>query len=144
MEDSLRVSGKVDIKVFGEDGALKVHHKTHNTITDAGKEHIADRFGLGTQLPMSDMAIGTGTPGTTALGTEISRETFQSQTSSGMTWTYVAEWDIENNFSATITEAGVFNAGSGLGGTMLCSSTFTPIVKAVNDSLRITWTITIS
>lgn len=80
----------------------------------------------------------------TALGTEVNRQPFQSQSSSGTAWTYVAEWDIEDEFSATITEAGVFNADSGLGGTMLCSASFDPIVKGVNDSLRITWTITIA
>ncbi|MBP6884601.1 MAG: hypothetical protein KBC17_02125 [Candidatus Pacebacteria bacterium] len=144
MHDSLEITGKVDIKVFDNEGTLKTHHKIHNTVTTVGKEHIADRFGLQAQDPMITMAIGTGTPSATALGTEVSRKEFQSQTSSGLTWTYVAQWSIDDDFAGTITEAGIFNAESGLGGVMLCSSSFTSIVKALNDSLVITWTITIA
>lgn len=144
MEETLKISGKVHIEVFDSNGIKKTELRTPNTVTAAGKQHIANRFGNATEDPMSNMAVGTGTPGTTALGTEVNRQPFQSQSSSGTAWTYVAEWDIEDEFSATITEAGVFNADSGLGGTMLCSASFTPIVKGVNDSLRITWTITIA
>jgi len=143
-QDSIGVTGGLDIKLFDERGVLKVHQRTHNTVTAVGKAYIADRLGLQAQALMSNMAVGTGTPSSTALGTEVSRGVFQSQTSSGATWTYVGSWDIEDNFSATLTEAGVFNADSRLGGTMLCSASFAGIVKAVNDSLVITWVITIS
>ena len=143
-QDSITVTGGLDINLFDKSGTLKVHQTTHNTVTSVGKIYIADRLGLQTQALMSNMAVGTGTPGTTALGAEVSRVVFQSSTSSGATWTYVANWDIEDNFAATLTEAGVFNADPGLGGTMLCSASFTGIVKAVNDSLVITWVITIA
>lgn len=142
--EKITLSGKLDIKLFDKNGKLKIHRQVPNTITSLGKEYIADRLGSRTLAAMSNMAIGTSTPSATALGVELNRRIFKTNTSTGATWTYSAEWNIDDEVSGTVTEAGVFNADSGLGGTMLCSSSFTGIVKALNDSLTITWTLTVS
>ena len=44
--------------------------------------------------------------------------------------------------TGAITEAGVFNASSG--GTMLCRTVFSVVNKGADDSMTITWTITVS
>ncbi len=144
MRDSINLRGALHIELRNKEGDLVSDIKVPNTITDLGKAYIADRLGSQTQTAMSNMAIGTGTPSTTTLGTELARRNFRTPTSSSATWTYVAEWNIDDNVSGTITEAGIFNSDLANSGTMLCSSSFTGIVKAVNDTLTITWTITIS
>ena len=65
--------------------------------------------------------------------------------------TYVAVFGPNNpqrtNTSNTtaITEAGIFNSSTAaLGGTMLCHTTFNAVNKGNDDTLQITWTITVS
>lgn len=142
MIDQIDVSGLIRIEVFDSFGVLKDKQIVKNTVTTLGKEHIAGRMiNNPTANPMNNMAIGTGTPSSTALGTEISRKIL-SKSVSGAVVTYVARWDIEDGVSGTITEAGIFNLPT-LGGTMLNSGTMS-VAKATNDSLVITWTLTIA
>jgi len=44
--------------------------------------------------------------------------------------------------TGAIVEAGVFNAASS--GTMLCRTIFSVVNKGSDDTLKITWTITVS
>lgn len=144
LSSEIKVIGSIGIKLCDEYGNLKQEILIKNTVTSAGKEHIADRLASSpSQAVMISMAIGTGTPSLTALGSELSRKGLYSRTTSGAVVTYTAIWDIDDRVNGTITEAGIFNA-SPSGGTMLCSGTISPsIVKGLNDSLIITWTLTI-
>jgi len=144
MNDSFSITGMLTVQLFRCDGTIKEVIECKNTVTLLGKSHVADQLAkTPAQSPMIAMAVGTGTPSTTALGSESSRNNIDTRTASGKVVTYVAHWDIEDDFSATITEAGIFNSSS-LGGTMLCSAVLSPsIVKAVNDSIVITWNLTI-
>jgi hypothetical protein len=141
--DKVKVTGIVHIRLSNSNGII-LDKCIHNTVTSVGKSHIASLLSSSPDDSMIAMAVGTGTPTTTALGSEAHRRNLRSRTSSGAVATYVCEYDIEDNFSGTLTEAGIFNSSS-IGGTMLCSVVILPsIVKAVNDSLTITWTLTIS
>lgn len=113
---------------------------------------------------MTHMALGTST--TTAsvsdgtLVSEVavagdiaaySRASIASTTQSTGVVTYVAVFGTNNpqrtNTSNTtaITEAGIFNSSSAaLGGTMLCRTTFAAVNKGNDDTLQITWSITVS
>jgi hypothetical protein len=113
---------------------------------------------------MTHMAIGTSTTTAAvsdgALGTEVTvagdiasytRAEVASTTQTTGVVTYVAVFGINNpqrtNTSNTtaITEAGIFNSSSAaLGGTMLCRTTFNAVNKGNDDTLQITWTITVS
>lgn len=113
---------------------------------------------------MTHMAIGTGSTtaavADTSLGTEVtvagdiasySRAPVASTTQSTGVVTYVAVFGTNNpqrtNTSNTtaITEAGIFNSSSAaLGGTMLCRTTFNAVNKGNDDTLQITWSITVS
>jgi hypothetical protein len=55
--------------------------------------------------------------------------------------TYVASFGAGTGTGA-VTEAGILNASSG--GTLLCRTEFSVVNKGANDSMSITWTITVS
>jgi hypothetical protein len=113
---------------------------------------------------MTHMAIGTSTTTAAvsdgALGTEVTvagdiaaytRAAVASTTQTTGVVTYVAVFGVNNpqrtNTSNTtaITEAGIFNSSTAaLGGTMLCRTTFNAVNKGNDDTLQITWTITVS
>lgn len=104
-------------------------------ITTLGKEYIANRMlKTPTQQHATNIAIGTGSPSSTALGTELRRKA-AAITVSGNEVTYSTRFDIDDYVSGTITEIGVFNSPS-LGGTMLSSGTCS-VVKGKNDELTV-------
>lgn len=170
--DTFKMRGSVDIKVYGADGELKEDRYIPNLVVQTGKNYIATRM-LGTSTLtaisttqtltscMTHMALGTST--TTAavndstLATEVavagdiaaySRSLMASTTQTTGVVTYVAVFGVNNpqrtNTSNTtaITEAGIFNASTV--GTMLCRTTFNAVNKGNDDTLQITWTITVS
>ena len=113
-----------------------------NIVTTAGKNGIADQTLASPTLGKpTHMAVGTGSPTLTALGSELDRNVFTSKTRLNNVVTYVGNWPT-GNATGLITEAGIFDATSG--GNMWHSSGFAVINKAANDTLQITWTLTIS
>jgi hypothetical protein len=96
---------------------------------------------------MSNMAIGSGTTaavvGDTGLESELGRValTTAGGTVSGAVVTYEATFNAGTGTGA-VTEAGILNAGTG--GTMLCRTVFNVVNKGQDDTLSITWTVTIS
>ncbi len=108
-------------------------------ITTLGHINIAGRWGPQppTASVMFYIAIGTGTPSTTALGNEIGRKIFsQSITANDITDT--AKWTQDDYVAGDITEAGIFT----LDGTMIASQSFVAITKTIYDNLTITWDLT--
>jgi hypothetical protein len=131
-----------DIVLRDSIGSIKDERHIHNTTTTAGKNGLADRILASPTLGVpTHMAVGTGTPSSTTLGTETDRNAFTSKTRSGAVVTMIGDW-AAGDATATLTEAGLFTASSN--GDMWASATFTGIVKAAADTLSITWTITVS
>jgi hypothetical protein len=113
---------------------------------------------------MTHMALGTSNATAlvtdTTLSSEVTvagdiaaytRASIASTTQSTGVVTYVAVFGTNNpqrtNTSNTtaITEAGIFNSSTAaLGGTMLCRTTFAAVNKGNDDTLQITWSITVS
>lgn len=123
-------------------GNIKAEREIHNTVTTNGKNMIADRLLASPTLGVpTHMEIGTGSPAANALGTALDRNALTSKNRSGAVVTMIADWAAGDGTGA-ITEAGVFDAGSG--GNMHLSSSFSAINKAASDTLSITWTLTIS
>lgn len=123
-------------------GNAKEVRTIYNTVTTAGKNGIADQVLASPSLNKpTHMAIGTGTPSGTALGTELDRNALTSKTRSGAVVTMVGDWAAGDGTGA-ITEAGVFDASSN--GNMWLSASFSVINKGASDTLQITWTLTIS
>ena len=146
MDDGVKMTGHVRVELFGPDGELKEWREVDNLVVTAGKNHIADRLssspGGGA---MSHMAIGTGSTaaaaGDTTLGAETDRNALTSFTDAANVVTYVGDWAAGDGTNAALREAGIFNAGAA--GTMLSRAVYSNIDKGANDTLKITWTVTI-
>ena len=145
--DNLEITGALQISLNNE-----IVHKCDNLVVTAGKEWVANRFkddgGGFTQLgEMTHMAVGSGSTaaavGNTALGTELNRIalTTAGGTVSGATVQYDATWS-DAIGALAIEEAGIFNANSA--GTMLARTVFAIINKGTDDTVAISWTITVS
>lgn len=139
--DKLKATGHVYIRLTDEHGNVK-HEERANTVTTEGKYGLADNIlASPTKGKPTHMAIGTGSPGANALGTELDRNALTSKTRSNAVVTMVGDWAAGDGTGA-ITEAGIFDASSS--GNMWCSASFSVINKAAADSLTITWALTIS
>lgn len=144
IQETIKAKGELSIKLFGPDGKLKAEQNVPNLVVTTGKTFIAARM-VGTPTAMSHMAVGSGTTdpavGNTALQTELGRVALTSSTSTGAVVTYVASFGAGTGTGA-VTEAGILNASSA--GTLLCRTEFSVVNKGADDSMSITWTITVS
>ena len=141
--DDLKLTGALKISLNDE-----IVHQCDNLVVTAGKNWVAGRFKDGSiPAEMSHMAIGSAdtapAAGNTALVTELNRIalTTDGGTVSTNTVQYDARWTSAAAAYA-IKEAGIFNAASG--GTMLARTTFAVINKGTDDTVSISWTITVS
>lgn len=123
-------------------GEIKEQRDVYNTVTTAGKNGIADQILASPTLGKpTHMAIGTGSPSGTALGSELDRNALTSKTRSNAVVTMVGDWAAGDGTGA-ITEAGVFDAAAA--GNMWLSTNFSVVNKGASDTLNISWTLTIS
>lgn len=145
IQENIKVTGKVSVKVFDQDGNIKDQRDIDNLVVTAGKNFIASRMVGATANVMSHMAIGAGAvaaaAGDTALGSELGRVALTSGTATGAIATYVATFGAGTGTGA-VTEAGILNNSSG--GTLLCRTVFSVVNKGANDTMTITWQITVS
>ena len=141
--DNLEITGALQISLNNE-----IVHQCDNLVVTAGKNWVAGRFKDGS-IPdeMSHMAIGSAdtapAAGNTALATELNRIalTTDGGTVSTNTVQYDATWTSSHG-AYVVKEAGIFNASTG--GTMLARTTFAVINKGTDDTVSISWTITVS
>jgi hypothetical protein len=144
-QENLKITGKLNITVRDEAGVLKDTREIDNLVVTAGLTYIASRMASATATAMSHMAVGTGAvaaaAGNTALGTETARVALGSTTPGATNIVYSASFGAGVGTGA-LTEAGVFNAASA--GNMLCRTVFSVINKAANDTMTITWTVTLA
>jgi len=160
INDFLKATGELDVKLIGPDGNLKEEIHIPNTVVTVGKEWIAARMkdtGITTQ--MTHMAVGTngGSVGDVAQ-TDLLAEVASSRTALATAGGTVTNNQVvyECTFApgvgdGVLQEAGIFNAAtpattvdSVVGGIMLCRTTFGSVTKGSGDTLVITWTVTIN
>jgi len=145
INSNIKIVGDLRVVLKDSEGKIKEEREINNLVVSTGLAFIASRMKDTTDDAMSYMGVGTSTTaaaaGDTTLGTEIDRNALTSTTVSSNTITYVADWAAGDGTGA-ITEAGLFNAASS--GTMLARTVFDVINKSANDSLSITWTVTLS
>lgn len=143
-QETLKVTGDVFITLRNSDGSIKEQREIKNLVVTVGKQFIASRM-VASTTAMSHMAIGAGTTaaanGDTTLGSELGRVALASSGASGAVVTYTASFPAGTGTGA-VTEAGIFNASSA--GTMLCRTVFPIVSKGADDSLSITWQVTVS
>lgn len=142
VEDGLVLKGHVAFELRDKDGNLKDEWEVDNVVTTAGKNGLADQMLAAPALNKpTHMALGTGSPSATALGTEIDRNALATKTRSNAVITFTASWAAGDG-TGTLTEAGVFDAASA--GNMWCSTSFAAKPKAAGDTLSATWTFTVA
>ena len=140
INDGLKLKGKLAISLNG-----KIIQEVDNLVVTAGKSYVASRMKDATATAMSHMAIGSGSTAAaasdTALGNQLGRVSLTSTTVSNAVVTYVASFPAGTGTGA-VTEAAILNASSG--GTMLCRTVFSVVNKGAQDSMTVTWTVTVS
>jgi hypothetical protein len=146
INENLKLSGQLNIVVKGKDGKVKEERTEENLVVSAGLTYIASRMKNTAADAMTHMALGSGTTNAAAGQTDLvtllgSREALDSTTASSNTIVYVAAFEA-GDATGAVTEAGIFNAASG--GTMLCRTKFNVVNKAADDTMSVTWTITLS
>jgi hypothetical protein len=146
IKEALKLRGDLGIVLRDKDGNIKEQRTEKNLVVSAGLNFICDRMEGTSEAVMSHMAVGSGTTAAAAGNTDLesilgSREALDSTTVTDNTITYVSSFEAGEGTGA-ITEAGIFNASTA--GTMLCRTVFSVVNKAADDTLQITWTITLS
>jgi len=146
INENLKLRGDVAIVLKDKDGNVKDSREIHNLVVSAGLEFICSRMAGTSAGVMSHMALGSDTTAAAAGQTDLlsilgSREALDSSTASNNTITYVSSFEAGEGTGA-VTEAGVFNAASS--GTMLCRTVFAVVNKAADDTMSVTWTITLT
>ena len=141
ISENLKMTGALTVSKNGE-----VVHQIRNLVVTAGRNLVAARL-AGGGSDVTHMAVGSGTTAAeaaqTSLVSEIDRNALDV---SGGTVTanaveFTSTW-AEGDGTGALTEAGLFTAVSA--GTMLARTVFSVVNKGVNDTITITWTVTIS
>jgi len=147
----LRKLFKVEVKIPFITGMYSLEAVRHNAITVSGLEKAMTQLSGLTTAPVTAIAIGTGTPGANALGTEVTTDGGQRGVAT-ITQTTVSTTDdsieYEKTFNFTggphaITEEGLFDNNTS-GGNMFASQSFASSSLGNGDSLVITHTVTAS
>jgi hypothetical protein len=137
MED-LKIKANVLIQLFDKNGKHITHREIHNTVTTAGKVGIADQLLAAPSLIKAAwMELGTGTGGTTKLATYIanSRHAVSPATDrAAAVVSYYHTW---------VTEAGLFDVVTQDTINMWLYASFAVINKGADDTLAITWELTV-
>ena len=144
--DSLKFAGRLNIVLADKDGNIKEQREETNLVVNAGLNFICDRMEGTSQNVMSHMGVGSSSAAPTAGDTDLgsllgSRELVDTTDVSANTIQYSCTFEAGDG-TGGIQEAGIFNAASG--GTMLCRTTFDVVNKQADDTMTITWTITLT
>ena len=146
LNDTFHLKGAITAQLFKADGTVQTVQK-NNLIVNNGFDFIADAIGKASGRPgvMNTIAVGTGT--TAAAATQsalVTQLAFKAATYNHVSATKVFTFTTTFNpgeATGAITEAGVFNAN---GGTMLDRVVFSVINKGSEDTLKVTFTFTLS
>lgn len=149
INEHLKLSGELSIVLKDKDGNVKDTREVKNLVVDAGLAFIISRMQGTDKAVMSHMALGSSTTAAAAGQTDLvsmlgAREAIDTVSTLGTNnekVRYVCNFEAGDGTGA-VTEAGVFNADTG--GDMLCRTTFPVVNKQADDTLAITWTVTLA
>lgn len=140
MREAVGFRGMVYLRVFrGEHTIRGLCQK--NRIVESGKE-LLSKLVVGNGQPVTHLGIGTGTDvvqnNDTTLGSEQFRQAILSTQRQGRTVEHTAKFI--GNWSAMVTEAGLFNASGLDNGEMLSRALLdNPVTKNAGEGLEIVW-----
>lgn len=154
----LGLKGNVDIMLYDESGALKDERHIDNLIVDSGVQGVASRIAphdgsINPTVPYNYIALGTGSTavaaGDTALAAELPQganygrlQDATAQYSESTKKLVLSVTFTPGQATGTLRESGIFNAATG--GNMFARQTFSEITKGSDDTLTVTWTITLT
>ena len=149
INDKLKLAGEVKLVLRDKDGNIKDTREVKNLVVNAGLAFIISRMVGTSKGVMSHMALGSSSTAAAAGQTDLvsmlgSREALDSTTITGTNnekVQYVSTFEA-GDATGAVVEAGIFNAS--VGGDMLCRTVFSVVNKAADDTLAITWTITLA
>ena len=144
--ENLKLSGQIAIVLKDKDGNVKEERTEKNLVVTTGLNYIASRMKDASATAMTHMALGSGTTSAAAGQTDLvtllgAREALDSTTVTANAVAYVSSFEA-GDATGAVTEAGIFNASTS--GTMLCRVVFSVVNKAADDTMTVTWTITLS
>ena len=147
--ENLKLSGQLNIVLKDKAGNIKDEREVKNLVVTTGLAFIASRMVGTAKNVMSHMALGSSATAAAAGQTDLvsvlgSREVLDSTTISGTNdekVVFVSSFEAGDGTGA-VTEAGIFNAASS--GDMLCRTVFSVVNKSADDTMSITWTVTIA
>ena len=147
MNENLKVTGHINIKLFDESGRLKQEVDKANVVVTVGKNYLAAWLAAASQATpfMQYIALGTGVTAAnssdTTLDTELATRVAGTLSNSTNVWRNQATFGAGVNTGA-ITESGIFSDSSA--GTMLARQVFPVVNKGAGDIIVFTWEITLS
>ena len=146
MNEALKMHGAITAHLFKADGTVQTTHKD-NMIVNVGFDFIADAIGATTSRPgiMKYIAVGTGSTAASATQTALDsqlaiKEAAYSHLSATKNFTFTVTFN-PGEATGAITEAAVFNGNDGI---MFDRVVFSVINKGAEDTLKITFTFTMS
>lgn len=149
IRETLAATGKLNIVLTNKSGTVKETREVPNLVVTVGKEYIASRMTDTTQPDMmSHMAVGTTATPVAATQTTLALENGRAALTGGegapadATIVYTATFAAGTGTGALV-EAGIFNSATTDDGAMLCRTIFAAVNKGIEDSVTITWTVTI-
>lgn len=145
----IRLKGHYVASLYGPDGILKQQVTGPNVVTTVGKEFLAaflnSAAAAATTFTAKYVAIGTSTTpesaADTGMGTEVSRHTGTVSYVSNQIYQVKATFATGSGTGA-IVEYGLFNTNTG--GTLVSRDTEAVINKGANDTLTVTYQMTLS
>lgn len=153
-KDKLKLKGQITVELKNKKGKVIKKRKVNNVITNVGKGVVSGLIGnVGSETAFTYLAVGTGTTsatsGDTSLESELSSNglsrasaTVSQETTSVTDDTLQLKYTWTATSVSTVTEAGMFNAGSG--GDMLGRQTFSAINTDNGFELTITYKVQLS
>lgn len=146
IKDTLKLRGDVAIVLKDKDGKVKDTRQITNLLVDEGLQYVCAAMAGTESGQMTHMAVGSDPTAPVGANTNLGailgvRELLDSTTALNNTITYVASFEPGEGTGAVV-EAGIFDAPTD--GVMLCRTTFAVINKGADDTMSITWTITLT
>ena len=146
-DDAVKLTGRLELRLEREDGSIEVT-VVDNLVTSVGKAVLASLLVFqNTARPPTHIAVGTGgTPpvvGDTNLIAEAARVALTSANAAGAVYTAVAVF-VPGVGSGALAEAGLFTDTAANAGKMFARVVFATINKGLQDTLQITWTVTVN
>ena len=150
MEENLGIKGQIHYVLKDKDGDVKEENTSYNTITEVMDAHVADQMSDSGDAAIGFIALGIGSGQTTSdtdlnsfsAGTFLALSgTLQGTAAADNDVVYSGYWGAGVG-TATITEAGIFQASGTTRTTMCTYNDSINFAKGASDTLKIDWTVT--